>query len=240
MTVKGYYPSMSLGFDLIFALANCLASAALIAIGSITFFSPTLKILPSIIYLSVGALIVGIAGLFGGVMSMSGAYQESVTTIKTGFWLALATFVMGGGLAGYALSMAGGLADSTRHAWFQMSTEQKQLIESSHACCGFNSTSEMTEGCEADLACAESYMDEVGGRLKVLIILAAVVTGIQLFALLCGCCVSNKIQKQEARKRGKEAHQLEAQRYKNMKREKKDQKILEKERKKMEKQKRKH
>lgn len=235
MAVKGYYPSLSMGFDLLFAVVNCFSSGALIVIGSMTLLTPTLRILPHMVYLGIGAIVVGILGLFGGILAMAGAYQESVSTIKTGFWLSLATLLAGGGLAGYAFSMAGGIQDSTRHTWFQLSVEQKQLIQSVHSCCGFNSTAEKTEGCEADLACVEPYMGEVGGRLKILIILTAVVTGVQLFALLCGCCLSSKVQKQEARKRAKEAHNLEAQRYKNMKREKKEQKTLEKERKKLEK-----
>lgn len=224
MTIKGYYPSATLGFTILISVISMVAGSALIGIGVLTIFNKQMAVLRGVLYLGVGTIVLGILCLASGIFTISGSCKESVNTVRTGFAFCILTLLAGGGLAGYCFSVSGGLQNDARKAWFQLTDDQKKLIEGSYACCGFTSTAERTEDCESELACSEPYLQQVSTRIKIVTAMAAIGAGIQLMAILCAGCLFSKMRAQQANKRFKLGRDLEKQ---DVKRDKAAQKRVE-------------
>ena len=199
MTVKGYYPSVSLGFEILIAVINILAGSALLIFGVVIMLGEVAQ-MEGLILVGVLAIPGGVLAIASGGLALTGSCKESVNAVKTAYILSIITLVVVGGIAGYTFSVGGGLQESARRNWFQFNDEQKKTIESHYACCGFTSAAEKSEGCEPEQTCGEPLVADLGGKLKVLAIIAAVVAGIQLGAILCGCCVWGRMRGQQEHK----------------------------------------
>ena len=174
-----------------------------------------MRIIDGLLYVAIGSILVGTLGMAAGIFALNGSCDESVRTLNFAFWLSLVALLAGGGLAGYTFSVSGSLSTKTRTTWFSLPDERKQIVEAHYACCGFSSVDEKTDGCESQLACGDVFVEDLGNRIKVHIILAAVVAAIQIMAMTCGCCVANKMGKQQGRKEVKDAHKLEKQQHRD-------------------------
>lgn len=112
-------------------------------------------------------------------------------------------------IAAYALIASKSLNDNNRHAWFQFTNEQKEMIQEKYSCCGYTNKDEGTEDCKPDTTCSEPIMADLGGILKVMTILSSIIAGGQLLATGCGACVSSKMREQQEKKKRKASLRLE-------------------------------
>ena len=199
MTVKGYYPSMSLGFGILFSVINMLAGTAFVVVGIMLIFSKGTALV-GLMYLGIGAIPAGILAIATGALVMTASCHESVSTMKVASTLAIVALLAGGGIAGYAFFLSKNLPTNARKAFLNLDDEQKKTIEVQYGCCGYTDVKEGSEGCSSEQTCSDPIVEDQGAWLKVTVIVAAVAAGIQLFQLCCGMIVSGKMRTQQEKK----------------------------------------
>lgn len=202
MTVKGYYPSLSLGFEILLGCVNVIAGTGLLAFALVILFNKIVQLM-GLALLALLGVPIGILAITAGALALNGSCRESVPTVKAAFILSSITLLCIGGLVAYTFATANSLPQSGRKTWFSLDDKDKQIIQSNYACCGFNSLNEKTADCEPEITCGEPLVTDLGSKLKILVIMGAVVGGVQLGAILCGCCVWGKMRSQQEKKKRK-------------------------------------
>jgi len=197
MVLKGYYPSMSLGFTILLAGLNIVAGCAAIVFALLILFDKFSMAL-GMLYVTLIALVAGLVAIFAGIFAMVGSCQESPSSIRSSSYTSIAVIVLAGAAAGYAFALSGGLADTGRHNWLtSFADEQKRLMESKYACCGWDSKAESIKTCQSALPCVKPVVKAQGKKLLILAILAGGLAAIQLLAIFCDCCVAKKMKTQQ-------------------------------------------
>jgi hypothetical protein len=135
---------------------------------------------------------------------MLGSCRESPVAMNTATAIAIVALLAGGGVAGYAFMLGKGLPEASRKTWYALKLPQKKELEKKYACCGFTTVEEGTPTCKPDHPCEKKVVAELAGRLKITVILAAVVVGMQVGVIFCTCCMGQKIQSQQSRKAAKD------------------------------------
>lgn len=218
MTIKGYYPSASLGFEILIGFINILGGLALLIFSLYVMLGSVAK-LQDLLLIGAFSIPGALLAVSSGVLALSGSCRESPGSLRASYIVAVITLLVVLGISGWAFILTSNVGDSSRRAWFSLSDEDKKAVESAYACCGFSSTSEGSEGCESAVICRTPVVADLGAKFKVLAIIAAVVGTIQLAAILCGCCVWGTMRSQQAKAMSKQGLSLEAQAHHNRVRE---------------------
>lgn len=81
MTLKGYYPSMSLGFEILLGVINVVAGCTLAVIGAMVVFNKS-DVLCGFVYLGVAAIMAGAFVATAGGLAFFGSCREHVPSLR--------------------------------------------------------------------------------------------------------------------------------------------------------------
>lgn len=196
MAIKGYYAAVSVGFQLLFALINLIAGTALVILGIVIMASEMMQ-LEGQILVGVLSIPVGLCAIAAGIMGIMGAFQESLNGVRAAYILAILTFLSAIGLGVYVYLSGTTLNESCRRTWHSLNQQQKQTIESTYGCCGYAFLADGTPGCQSTKTCNGPILADLGAKFRTMAILAAILAGIQVGAVLFECSVFSKLKERQ-------------------------------------------
>lgn len=225
MVLRGYCPSISLGFEILLAGLNIILGVGIIAIGIMCIVDPVEAAMGMSAegWTCVG---LGFLVLSAGVLGMMGSCGEMPRAIRYGTYCSAMVIIAGSVIAGMAYSSSKSMDNTLRIAWAKVDDAQRNVVEKHLGCCGYSSTTDKaTDGCESETPCHDILVQQIGDMYTSVAMFVGIAAGVQILAATCGCCVFRKMKKQqkkdatkERKRMLKEGRKIEKEKHKRSKR----------------------
>lgn len=204
MTLKGFYPSLCLGFELCTSTVALVSGFALSIMGIFCVVNPIDKA-SGLNVLGFMAIALGILAATGCLITILGSCIESTRSIKYGAGIGLFCGIMALIILIMAALMSGSLNQTLAHAWNDLDPTTRGSIESEFLCCGYMSLTQASLDCQSDTICSEPVTAELKRKAEYVLYLCGLLLFFEFLSALLSAAVFSMMKKQkekEMRKMG--------------------------------------